>query len=425
MDDGTTQVLVVSLVMRGQPHDIWYQPSARLSGGAPSRRERHFMSVASSDRGQIRLVEAKNGQTIRDFLHLPERIYADDPAWIAPLIFEQKQRVFENKPLFAHCEVACWVAYRDGAPVGRITAQLDHLQPEEIGGGKIGYFGMLEAIDDAAVFAALFETAQTWLRGQGASFLRGPYNLSINEDLGLLVENFDDPPFVMMGHARPYYKARIEEQGFNAIKDLLTYKVRPDFVAPEVMTKLATRASRTVTIRPLNSKAKAADYEAMRDIFNDAWSDNWGFVPFTKEEFAETAKVLSFLLSDDYIQFAEIDGRPVAFITAFPNLNELIGDLRGRLLPFGWAKLLWRLKVRGPKSARVALMGVRKEYQNARLGPTLAFLVIEAVRKAMQQRNVTSVEMGWILEDNHGMRHIIEAIGSTIYKRYRVYQKPL
>jgi hypothetical protein len=205
----------------------------------------------------------------------------------------------------------------------------------------------------------------------------------------------------------------------------LTYKVRPDFVAPEVMTKLAQRASRTVTIRPLNSKGKAADYEAMRDIFNDAWSDNWGFVPFTREEFAETAKVLSFLLSDDYIQFAEIEGRPVAFITAFPNLNELIGDLRGRLLPFGWAKLLWRLKVRGPTSARVALMGVRKEYQNSRLGPTLAFLVIDAVRKAMQQRGVTSVEMGWILEDNHGMRHIIEAIGSTIYKRYRVYQKPL
>jgi GNAT superfamily N-acetyltransferase len=284
---------------------------------------------------------------------------------------------------------------------------------------------MLEAIDDRAVFDALFGAAEDWLRGKGAAHLRGPYNLSINEDLGLLVENFDDPPFVMMGHARPYYQRQIETRGFATIKDLLTYKVRPDFVAPEVMTKLAQRASRTVTIRPLNSKGKAADYEAMRDIFNDAWSDNWGFVPFTREEFAETAKVLSFLLSDDYIQFAEIEGRPVAFITAFPNLNELIGDLRGRLLPFGWAKLLWRLKVRGPTSARVALMGVRKEYQNSRLGPTLAFLVIDAVRKAMQQRNVTSVEMGWILEDNHGMRHIIEAIGSTIYKRYRVYQKPL
>jgi len=382
------------------------------------------MSVDTSDRDRITLVEATSRQTVNDFLHLPERIYADDAAWVAPLMFEQKQRVFENKPLFAHCEVAAWVAYRDGRPVGRITAQLDQMQPEDEA-GKIGYFGMLEAVDDRTVFDALFGMAQDWLRARGAASVRGPYNLSINEDLGLLVDNFDDPPFIMMGHAPRYYSERLEEQGFETVKDLLTYKVRPDFVAPDVMQKLATRASRTVKIRTLDSKNKAADFEAMRDIFNDAWSDNWGFVPFTHAEFEETAKVLSLLLPDDFIQIAEIEGRPVAFITAFPNINELIGDLRGRLLPFGWAKLLWRIKIRGARSARVALMGVRKEYQYSRLGPTLAFLVIDAVRKAMVQRNVTSVEMGWVLEDNHGMRHIIEAVGSTIYKRYRVYAKTL
>ena len=382
------------------------------------------MSSDTSDRDQITLVEAKSRQTVNDFLHLPERIYAGDAAWVAPLLFEQKQRVFENKPLFEHCEVAAWVAYRDGTPVGRITAQLDQMQPEDEA-GKIGYFGMLEAIDESAVFDALFETAQDWLRARGAASVRGPYNLSINEDLGLLVDNFEDPPFIMMGHAPRYYSGRVEEQGFEAVKDLLTYKVRPDFVAPDVMQKLATRASRTVKIRTLDRKNKAADFEAMRDMFNDAWSDNWGFVPFTHAEFEETAKVLSLLLPDDFIQIAEIEGRPVAFITAFPNINELIGDLRGRLLPFGWAKLLWRIKVRGARSARVALMGVRKEYQYSRLGPTLAFLVIDAVRKAMVKRNVTSVEMGWVLEDNDGMRHIIEAVGSTIYKRYRVYQKSL
>ncbi|WP_297774666.1 N-acetyltransferase [uncultured Roseovarius sp.] len=382
------------------------------------------MSSATTDLDQISLVEARTGQALQDFLHLPERIYADDPAWVAPLLFEQKQRVFENKPLFAHCEVAAWVAYRDGVPVGRITAQLDQMQPEDEA-GKIGYFGMLEAVDDRAVFDTLFETAQGWLRARGAASVRGPYNLSINEDLGLLVDNFEDPPFIMMGHAPRYYSERLEEQGFETVKNLLTYKVQPDFVAPDVMQKLATRASRTVKIRTLDRKNKAADFEAMREMFNDGWSDNWGFVPFTHAEFEETAKVLSLLLPDDFIQIAEIEGRPVAFITAFPNINELIGDLRGRLLPFGWAKLLWRIKVRGARSARVALMGVRKEYQYSRLGPTLAFLVIDAVRKAMVQRNVTSVEMGWVLEDNDGMRHIIEAIGSTIYKRYRVYQKTL
>ena len=373
----------------------------------------------------VSVVAADQAGTRRDFLHLPERIYADDPASVAPLFVEQKQRVFKNAPLFAHCEVAAWVAYRAGVPVGRITAQLDELQPAEADGGPVGYFGMIEAVDDGAVFSALIDTAQNWLKARGAAYMRGPYNLSINEEIGLLVENFDTAPFIMMGHARPWYDARLAEQGLVGIKDLLTYMVRPDFTAPDVMTKLAERASRKVTIRPFNRKSKAADFEAMRDIFNDAWADNWGFVPFTPEEFEETAKLLTLLLPDDFIQFAEIEGRPVAFITAFPNLNELVGDLRGRLLPLGWAKLLWRLKVKGARSARVALMGVRKEHQYSRLGPTLAFMVIDAVRKAMMRRGVETVEMGWILEDNDGMRHIIEAIGSTIHKRYRVYQKRL
>lgn len=374
--------------------------------------------------GAIRVEEVMQGRGRHDFLHLPERIYADDPAYVPPLLMEQTQRVFKNAPLFAHCEVARWVAYRGAEPVGRITAQLDRLQPEAEG-GRLGYFGMLEAVDDAAVFAALTGAAQGWLRARGAAHVRGPYNLSINEEIGLLVENFDDRPYIMMGHAQPYYGPRLEEQGFAGVKDLLTYMVSPDFVAPEVMLKLAERASRSVVIRPFDRRNKAAEFAAMRDIFNDAWSDNWGFVPFTAEEFDETAKALTLLLPDDYIQFAEIGGRPVAFITAFPNINEMIGDLRGRLLPFGWARLLWRLKVRGERSARVALMGVRKEYQYSRLGPTLAFLVIEELRQKMRARNVAEVEMGWILEDNDGMRHIIEAIGSTIYKRYRIYQKPL
>jgi len=343
---------------------------------------------------------------------------------VPPLLLEQKQRVFENAPLFAHCEVAAFVAYRDGAPVGRITAQLDTLQPEEAG-GRMGYFGMLEAVDDGTVFAALIDTVRDWLRARGATRLRGPYNLSINEEIGLLVENFDTPPFIMMGHAPRYYGKRLEAQGLRPVKDLLSYMVRPDFEAPKVMTKLAERASRRVTIRPFNRRDKAADFEAMRDIFNDAWAGNWGFVPFTRAEFAETAKFLSLLLPDDFIQFAEIEGRPVAFIAAFPNLNEASADLRGRLLPFGWARLLWRLKGRGTRSARVALMGVRTEHQFSRLGPTLAFLVIDAVRHAMIRRGVESVEMGWILEDNDGMRHIIEDIGSTIHKRYRIYETDL
>lgn len=382
------------------------------------------MAETQTSNGALNIRAASDRATIRDFLQLPHRLYADDPAWVAPLHFEQRERVFQNHPLFEHSQVRAWVAYRNGQAVGRITAQLDSLQPP-VEGDTLGYFGMLEAEDDSEVFAALLQTAQDWLREQGATRIRGPYNLSINEEIGLLVENFDTPPYIMMGHARPYYQARLEALGFAGVKDLLTYTVRPDFTAPEVMQKLAERALRQVRVRPLDRKRKAADFEAMRDIFNDAWSGNWGFVPFTRAEFAEVAKMLTLLLDHDYVQIAEINERPVAFIVALPNLNEAIRDLDGRLLPLGWARLLWRLKVKRPRTTRVALMGVRREHQYSRLGPTLAFLVIDAVRKAMIKRGVQTVEMGWILEDNAGMRHIIEAIGSRIYKRYRVYQKSL
>ena len=367
-------------------------------------------------------VTGKSGQ--RDFLTLPNRLYAGDPAWVPPLFLEQQQRIFANAPLTAHSQIKAWVAYRCGGACGRITAQLDKLQPK-LEGHTLGYFGMLEAEDDPELFAQLLQTAEHWLRSQGAQAVRGPYNLSINEEVGLLVENFQDPPFFMMGHAPSYYAQRLEQQGYSGIKNLLTYIIPPDFEAPEIMTRLAQRARRSVSVRPLRRRGQAAEFATLRSIFNDAWSDNWGFVPFTPEEFAEMGQLLSLLVDRNYVQIAEVDGEAVAFIVALPNINETIGDLGGRLFPLGWLKLLWRLKVKTPGSARVALMGVRKAYQHSRLGPALAFMVIDAVRKALSQNGVETVEMGWILEDNSGMRHIIEAIGGKIYKRYRIYQKSL
>ena len=216
----------------------------------------------------------------------------------------------------------------------------------------------------------------------------------------------------------------MEAQGYEAVKDLLAYHVRPDFEAPRVMERLAQRVSDRVRCARA-AQATAEDAAIMRDIFNDAWQHNWGFVPLAEAEWAETVTTLTKLMPDDYIQIAEYDGEPVAFIVALPNLNEAARDLKGRLLPFGWAKLLWRLKVRHPQTARVPLMGVRQRFQHSRLGPTLAFMVIDAVRKALHARGVKDVEMGWILEDNDGMRNIIETIGGEAYKRYRIYQKEL
>ena len=382
------------------------------------------MSHKHNDDATLTLVEVTQAGALRQFLDLPRRIYADDPAWIAPLAFMKREQLSAANHFFEHARWRGWVVRRNGQPVGRITAQIDELHLREHADGA-GYFGMLEAEDDPAVFAALFGAAENWLQAEGMRQVRGPFNLHINEEVGLLVEGFSTPPFVLMGHARPWYGPAVEAQGYRGVKDLLAYHVRPDFEAPRVMERLAQRVSDRVTVRPVRRRQLVEDAAIMRDIFNDAWRDNWGFVPLAEREWTETVTTLARLMPDDYIQIASYDGEPVAFIVALPNLNEAARDLKGRLLPFGWAKLLWRLKVRHPRTARVPLMGVRQSFQHSRLGPTLAFIVIDAVRKALHARGVTDVEMGWILEDNDGMRNIIETIGGEAYKRYRIYQKEL
>ncbi len=380
--------------------------------------------MANSGDSPITLEVVTERAQWRQFLALPHRLYATDPAWVAPLDFEQRQRFSPANHFFDHARWRAWLALRGGVVVGRITAQIDEMHLLQHADGA-GYFGMLEAEDDPAVFAALLEAAAQWLRSEGMQRVRGPLNLHINEEVGLLVEGFSTPPFVLMGHARPYYGAGIEGQGYRGVKDLLAYHIRPDFEPPRVMTKLAERVSDRVKVRAVRRKQLGEDAQIMLGIFNDAWEKNWGFVPLVAAEWEETVRTLAKLMPDDYIQIAEYDGEPVAFIVALPNLNEAIADLKGKLLPFGWAKLLWRLKVRHPQTARIPLMGVRQSFQHSRLGPTLAFMVIDAVRKAMHARGVKNVEMGWILEDNDGMRNIIETIGGQAYKRYRVYEKEL
>ena len=380
--------------------------------------------MSHNNNAPISLEVVTQGKALRQFLALPHRIYATDPAWIAPLGFMKREQMSKANHFFEHARWRAWIACRAGEPVGRITAQIDemHLQQHA---DDAGYFGMLEADDDPDVFSALFGAAEEWLRSEGMTQVRGPFNLHMNEEVGLLVEGFETPPYVLMGHARRWYGPAVEDQGYRGVKDLLAYHVRPDFEAPRVMTRLANRVSDRVKVRPVRRKQLLEDAGIMLEIFNDAWQDNWGFVPLAEDEWVETVTTLAKLMPDDYIQIAEYDGEPVAFIVALPNLNEAARDLNGRLLPFGWAKLLWRLKVRHPKTARVPLMGVKQSHQHSRLGPTLAFMVIDSVRKALHARGVEDVEMGWILEDNDGMRNIIETIGGQAYKRYRIYQKEL
>lgn len=363
-------------------------------------------------------------QQLKEFITLPHRIYAGDPNWVAPLWFEQMHRFTEKNPFFQHAKWQAWIVRRGSLVVGRISAQIDELYKETHGEGT-GFFGLIEAEDDPEIFALLLRTAEGWLREQGINLIRGPFNLSINEECGLLIDGFRRPPFVMMGHAREYYARHIEAAGHSKAKDLLAYEVKPDFEAPRVMQKLLSGIGTGIKVRKFQRKRAKEELEVLRDIFNDSWSNNWGFTPFTEAEFVDIGELLTLLIDDDFIQIAEINGRAVAMIVALPDINQAIRDLHGRLLPFGWLKLLWRLKIKFPDTARVMLMGVRFEYQYSRLGPALAFLVIDTVRRALIRRQIRNVEMSWILEDNEGMKGIIEAIGGVPYKRYRIYEKSL
>ena len=331
----------------------------------------------------------------------------------------------EKNPFFRHARWKAWVAYRQGKPVGRISAQIDdlHLQRHD---AHTGFFGLLEAPEAPAVFAALFSTAESWLKEQGMRSILGPFNLNINQEIGCLVEGFDTPPYVMMGHARPYYDASIRGLGFDKAQDTLAYELAAEkFAMPETIQRLLQRLSGKITVRQIDRKNTASELEIMRSIFNDAWSENWGFVPFTEEEFQAVGKELFMIVPADYTWIAEAEGEPGAFIVLLPNLNEVIADLNGKLFPFGWARLIWRLKVRSPKTGRIPLMGVRKKYQNTRLGPALAFMTMQALYEPTKKRGMERVEASWILEQNQPMRSIMEKIGGVTSKKYRLYRKAL
>lgn len=371
------------------------------------------------------LAERVSGRKqLKEFISLPQRLYADEPNWVTPLWFEQMHRFTDKNPFFEHAQWQAWLVRRGPRVVGRISAQIDSLF-QETHGEKIGYFGLIEAEDDPKIFELLLGLAEEWLRERGMEKIRGPFNLSVNEECGLLVDGFQTPPFIMMGHAHKYYSNRVEAVGYAKVKDLLAYAIRPDFDAPRVMQRLLRGVGDSIKVRNFQRKRKQEELATLRDIFNDSWSGNWGFTPFTKAEFDDIGDLLTLLVDDDFIQIAEIDGRPVAMIVAIPDINQILRDMNGRLLLFGWLRLLWRLKVKYPNRARVMLMGVRKEYQQSRLGSALAFQVMDSVRQGLIRRKIDSVEMSWILEDNEGMKGIIEAIGGDPYKRYRIYEKTL
>jgi hypothetical protein len=358
------------------------------------------------------------------FIDIPWRIYADDPLWIPPLRLERRLHFSRFNPFLKHAEWQAWVAYRDNEPVGRISAQVDQLHRNRHG-AHTGHFGLLETIADAEVLSALLCSAENWLVARHTKYVTGPFNLSINQECGILVEGFDTPPMVMMPHSRPWYGPLLERHGYRPVKDLLAYWAEVGDEAPPLMTTLKEKFSKQVVLRRLRRDRFGEEMEVLRDIFNDAWSENWGFVPFTKAEFAELGSSLRLLVPDEFIQIAEVDGTPAAFMAGLPNLNEIFAGLNGNLFPFGWIRLIHHLKSRGVHTGRIPLMGVRKQFQNTPLGMALAFMVIDAPRKAGISRGIQALELSWILEDNKAMRSILKYLGCREYKRYRIYGKSL
>ncbi len=365
--------------------------------------------------------------TYRDmskFIDVPWHIYANDPMWVPPLRLERRFHFSRYNPFFKHGEWQAWVAFQDDRPVGRISAQIDSLHQERYGTDS-GHFGLMECIDNSEVFAALILNAEAWLASRKIRRISGPFNLSINQECGILVDGFDTPPVIMMPHSARWYDRLLAEQEYRPVKDLLAYRVRVDFEIPRVMQMLINRFSSKITIRTIQRHKFDEEMEVLRDIFNDAWSENWGFIPFTQEEFAELGSSLRLLVSDEFLQIAEVNGKPAAFMVGLPNLNEILAKLNGSLFPFGWLKIIKSIRNHEIRSARIPLMGVRKQFHNTPIGLALACLVIDAPRQTTIVRGIQEVEMSWILEDNMAMRNILDTIGSEQHKRYRIYQKIL
>jgi len=373
----------------------------------------------------IRPIETKADR--RAFVDLAWDVYRDDPAWVPPLKAEVHALLTPGKnPWFEHARAKLWLAERGGKAVGRISAQVDELVLQQMGEGT-GQWGMFEALDEEAA-AALIATAEDWLRGQGMTRSLGPVSLSIWDEPGLEIEGFDEPPTVMMGHHRPEYRGWIESAGYSKAKDLLTYEVDIAEWRDERIDRLVAMGEKNprIRIRMVDKSRFDAEARVILGLLNDAWSDNWGYVPLTPGEIAYAGKKLKPIIFNELVRVAEYDGEPVAFMITLPDINELTRDLNGELFPLGWAKLLWRLRKPRTRRARVPLMGVAKKLHGTRLASQLAFMLIEFTRRdCVGKFGIGTGEFGWILEDNKGMLSIAELPGARVNHRYRIYEKSL
>jgi hypothetical protein len=364
---------------------------------------------------------------LAEFIRLPKRLYRGMPGYVAPLDMERSEALSpKTNPYFDHAEVQLFLARRGDKVVGRISAQYDKLHDEKYG-DDAGQWGYIDAENDARIFSELIGAAESWLKAKGKRRAVGPLSFSTNEETGLLVEGFDSLPMLLMPFHPPYNAGMIEALGYTKTKDVVAYHLHKDDYKPLGSKRMLDRAAAEggVVVRNIDMKQFAREIETVIDIFNDAWANNWGMVPFTEKEMAAAAKGLKLLIDPKMVVIAEQNGEPAGMMVCLPNLLEAARDLDGKLFPLGILKLLYRLKTNQVRSGRIPLMGIRRKHHGTVLGATLLPMMFERLRSRFLERGLERLEMSWILEDNQAMRRVLESLGGKVYKRHRIYEKAL
>jgi hypothetical protein len=371
---------------------------------------------------RLEIVPVTNTREVREFIHFPWRIYRNDPHWVPPLILDVKTLINRKKhPFFSHSSADFFLARRNGETVGRIAA-IQNNNHNNFHGERTGFFGFFEAINEKEVASALLDQAAEWARNRGMAQLRGPMNYSTNETLGLLVDGFDTSPCLMMTHNPPYYPELVENAGFQKAMDLYAWWLLTEKGLGPKIARVGERVMKDqgIRIRCLNMKKFWEDVAIIKKIYNDAWSDNWGFVPMTDAEFEHMAKDLKTIVDPRVVLIAEKDQEPVAFSLGLPDFNQALRKINGRLFPFGLLKLMYH--GRNIRQVRVLALGISKKVQNANgLGAALYY---ESFRRGVAA-GYLSCEFSWTLEINDLINRSMQLFGAEIYKRYRIYEKPL
>lgn len=367
--------------------------------------------------------EVRLGGNLKTFLDVVDDIYRGDIHYIRPLDMMVKDRLAPRSAFFQHAEGTIFLAYLNGRCVGRITAHIDHEHLAKYRDAT-GFFGFFDTIDDQAVADALLNRAARWLKDRGIKRIRGPLSLGMNDEVGCLVDGFDYPPMIMMPHHLPYQGGLIEGNNFERIRTMYAWKYEVGNLKKRVqdahdeISKLPE-----ITSRPVNMNNIEGDVRIVMDIYNDAWSENWGHIAMTQAELRALASDFKLLLRPELTQIAFINGTPAAVAIAAPNLNETIRDLKGKLLPTGLLKLVYRLKIKQPDTARLIILGIAKRYRSQRKYAALSLYLYAKLNQGGQQLGVKWGELSYTDEANGPVNTAIKMMGGSVYKRYNVYER--